>query len=281
MNPHTKQLTFLLSTITLFSEAKLLISLQKALNDHVITADVTCKGGLCVDYKIKNHTDDSLTVMVPAGWRMNSVHEQFQDILVTRDMILAMGKQEKKSFEIKGYCCEATHSGPIKGETYEPGKIASPALLKIAEYLNTNPIDENTQQYAVWAVSDNKPTNNITTSNDSIATLLRHFVAGVKGEPIPWYTLMKKVYVSPLGTISEYPIRLKANVNYSVGKTCYAWFFVTDSLGRKVGQIDGQWLQPGSHEYAVNINLKEFKKGKYKMKLAGEGEEFISRDFEI
>jgi hypothetical protein len=273
------------TTATLFCcaviHAKTTISIDKALEKKLIKTEVVCKGGLTVDYKIKNNTDDSLKIIVPAGWRMNSVKEEYQDILVTQEQILALSKNQQRSFEIKGYCCEADHAGPSQGLKYEPGKLADKNLVLLATYLNAVRMDDNTNQYAVWAISNNKPTAHITGKNDSLAQELRRFVASIKGEPIPWFTLYKLVKINSYGEINEYPLQLKGNVNYSVDKTCYAYFYVIDSLGKKVATITGQWLQPGNHDYAVNVNVKGLQKGKYKIVLANENSRFIDKEFEI
>ena len=262
-------------------QAKTTISIDKAIEKKLIKTEVVCTGGLKVNYKIKNQANDSLQIIVPAGWRMNSMKEEYQDILVTQQQILAMGKNEQKTFVIKGYCCEADHAGPSEGLKYEQGKLAAPNLVLVATYLNAIKVDENTQQYAVWAVSNNKPTAHITGSNDSLTQELRNFVAKVKGEPIPWFTLYKRVKINSHGDINEYPLQLKASVNYYVDKTSYAYFYVTDSLGKKVATITGQWLQPGNHDYAVNVNVRGLQKGKYKIVLADENQRFIYKEFEI
>jgi hypothetical protein len=280
MSSHLNFTTALIIGSTML-QAKTTISIDKAIEKKMIKTEVVCKGGLTVDYKIKNETNDSLKIVMPAGWRMNSVKEEYQDILVTQEQILALGKNQQKTFEIKGYCCEADHSGPSQGLKYEPGKMADKNLVLIASYLNATRFDENTQQYTVWAVSNNKPTANIVGSNDSLTQELRHFVARVKGEPIPWFTLYKRVKINSYGEINEYPMQLKANVNYTVDKTCYAYFYVIDSLGKKVATITGQWLRPGNHDYAVNVDVKGLQKGKYKIVLADKTNRFIDKEFEI
>ncbi len=280
MSSHLNFTTALMIGSTILT-AKTTITIDKAIEKKLIKTEVVCKGGLTVDYKIKNNTDDSIRIIVPAGWRMNSVKEEYQDILVTQEQILALSRNQQKSFEIKGYCCEADHAGPSQGLKYESGKLADKNLVLVATYLNAVRMDDNTNQYAVWAVSNNKSTSNIVGKNDSLTQELRHFVASVKGEPIPWFTLYKRVKINSYGEINEYPMQLKANVNYTVDKTCYAYFYVIDSLGKKVATITGQWLQPGNHDYAVNVNVKGLQKGKYKIVLADETNRFIDKEFEI
>jgi len=149
MSSHFRFITALLIGSTLLLQSKTTVSIDKAIEKKMIRTEVVCKGGLVVDYKIKNLINDSLKIIVPAGWRMNSEKEEYQDILVTHEQILAMAKQQQKSFEIKGYCCEADHAGPTKGLKYEPGIMASPNLVLVATYLNATKMDPNTEQYAV------------------------------------------------------------------------------------------------------------------------------------
>lgn len=281
MSSHLNLTSAILIGSTILLHAKTIISIDNAIAKKLIKTEVVCAGGLKVNYKIKNQTNDSLQIIVPAGWRMNSVKEEYQDILVTQQQILAMAKNEQKSFLIKGYCCEADHAGPSEGQKYDQGKLAAPNLVLVATYLNAIKVDENTQQYAVWAVSNNRPTANIVGRNDSLTQELRTFVAKVKGEPIPWFTLYKRVKINSYGDINEYPLQLKASVNYYADKTCYAYFYVTDSLGKKVAAITGQWLQPGNHDYAVSVNVRGLQKGKYKIVLADENTRFIYKEFEI
>ena len=193
-------LSFVIITI---SDAKTKISIQKAFDKKYITAKAICKGGLELDYSVSNLLKDSLLIVIPSGWRFNSNagKNDYQDILITHEEILVLSPKQTKKFDIKGYCCEATKSGPQKGVPYTFGKMADSSLVLLARYLNTHKIDSNTEQYSVWAISDGKETANITSNNDSIAALLRTFVATVKGEPLPWYTLLKRAKISKTGEV--------------------------------------------------------------------------------
>ena len=159
--------------------------------------------------------------------------------------------------------------------------MADNGLVALAQYLKEHPVDKNTQQYSVWAISDNKPTANITSNNDSIAALVRSFVANVKGEPQPWYTLLKKSEVSQTGAIYDFPIRFKANITYAVAKTCYSYCYIIDEKGNTVSEIFGKWLQPENYDYKADFNVRGFKKGDYTLVLKNDKAALFEKSFSI
>lgn len=274
---------FLVICVITKLQGKVKISIQKAFDKKYITAKAICKGGLELDYSVSNLVKDSLLITIPAGWRFNSNagKNDYQDILMTHEEILVLKPKETKKFDIKGFCCEATKGGPQKGAPYTLGKLADSSLVSLARYLNTHKMDENTQQYSVWAISDGKETANITSSNDSIASLLRRFVAQIKGEPLPWYTLLKRAKITNSGEVQDHPVRFKADINYGVSKTCYSYCYITDSTGQKVSEIFGQWLQPENTDYKANFNVAGLKKGEYKLVLVGKDVALFEKMFKI
>ena len=284
MNAKLFNLTIIFSLCKILTgESKTVMSLQKAFDKKYISAKAICKGGLELDYSVSNLLRDSLIILIPAGWRFNSNagKNDYQDILLVHDEILVLKPKETKKFDIKGFCCEATKGGPQKGAPYTLGKLADSSLVSLARYLNTHKVDENTQQYGVWAISDGKETANITSNNDSIAALLRTFVAQVKGEPLPWYTLLKRAKITNSGEVQDHPVRFKAEINYGVTQTCYSYCYIVDSKGQKVSQIFGQWLQPENTDYNANFNVAGLQKGEYKLVLEGKNAPLFEKIFKI
>lgn len=283
---NVKSLIFGITTSLFFYNnvsAKTKVSLKQAFEKKLISAKSICAGGLELNYSITNLIKDSLVITIPAGWRFNSDagKNDYQDILITHDEILVLRSKEVKTFDIKGFCCEATKGGPQKDAKYTLGKMADNGLVALAQYLKEHPVDKNTQQYSVWAISDNKPTANITSNNDSIAALVRSFVAIVKGEPQPWYTLLKKSEVSQTGAIYDFPIRFKANITYAVAKTCYSYCYIIDEKGNTVSEIFGKWLQPENYDYKADFNVRGFKKGDYTLVLKNDKAALFEKSFSI
>jgi hypothetical protein len=264
-------------------ESKTRVSLQNAFDKKYIKAKAICKGGLQLDYSVSNLIKDSLIIIIPAGWRFNSDagKNDYQDILVAHEEFLTLKPKETKKFDIKGYCCEATKGGPIQGAPYTLGRMADSSLVSLAKYLNTHKIDANTEQYSVWAISDGKATANITSNNDSIAALLRTFVAGVKGEPLPWYTLLKRVKITNMGDVQDHPIKFKADINYGISQTCYSYCYIVDKNGNKVSEIFGRWLHPENIDYKANFNVCNLKKGEYTLVLESKDAHLFEKKFTI
>lgn len=264
-------------------ESRIVVSLEKALDKRYIKANALCAGGLELNYTLTNLQNDSLYISVPAGWRFNSDagKNDYQDILMTRQEILAIKAKETKRFSLKGFCCEASKAGPVAGVPYTIGKMADSSLVLLARYLNGNVIDQNTQQYAVWAISDQRETANITHKNDSLAGLLRSFVAGLKGEPLPWYTLLKKAVVTARGDISDHPVRFKASIPYAVARECYSYCYIVDDKGNTVSEIFGAWLLPQGNDYAASFNVAGLKKGQYRLILENREAPLFEKSFKI
>ena len=274
-------LIFCLFSKTIDAKTKVLI--QKAFEKKYITAKAICKGGLELDYTVSNLLKDSLIVIIPVGWRFNSNggKNDYQDILLTREELLVLSPKQIKTFDIKGYCCEATKAGPIAGIPYTLGKMADSSLVLLSRYLNSHKTNANTEQYSIWAISDRKETANITGSNDSIAALLRTFVANLKGEPLPWYTLLKRARVSTSGEVFDNPVRFKSDITYSVPETCYSYCYIVDINGQKVSEIFGKWLLSENTNYKANFNVAGLKKGEYKLVLEGKNMTLFEKSFKI
>lgn len=259
------------------------VNLKQAFEKKYISAKAICTGGLELNYTISSKSKETLVITIPAGWRFVSDggKNDYQDIFLAHEQILTLKPQETKNFKIKGYCCEASKAGPLKGVPYTNGSLADSSLVLLARYLNAHPADSNTEQYAVWAISDKKETANITGKQDSAAMLLRNYVSTLKGEPLPWYTLLKRAYVSASGTVQDQPIRFRATIPYSVSETCYSYCYIVDDKGNKVSEIFGRWLAPAGEDYRASFNVASLKKGAYKLVLENKKEALFERSFSI
>ena len=261
------------------------LSLQKAINMKLVKAKATSLGGyqgFCMRMGIKNLSQDSLVILIEAGRRLNSVDENNQDILIVKEELIVLRHGEEKQVNVKGYCCQSTNRAPSKNAVYDVNKLADSGLVRVARYLNTHSFDKNTEQNAIWAVSDKHATAGITASNDSLVMPLRRMVAGIKGEKLPWYTIVSTTYVYSNGAISVFPLQLKGKMEYDNEKDSYVTLSVVNEKGMPVCLVKKQWLKAATNSnYDLNLPIKGLAKGKYTIELKSTEKQLAIKEFEI
>lgn len=261
------------------------VNLQKAIDQHFVKAKAVSLGGhqgYCINMNLVNTGNDSLIVVIEAGRKLNSMDEKNQDILIVREEVIFLSKHESKWTKVKGYCCQANNHSPSANAKYDINSLADSGLVFLARYLNSGKFDSHIEQQAIWSISDKKPTANITTANDSLACALRQLVATLKGEPMPWYTLISKTFVYQSGAMENFPQLLRGKLNYSNEKDNYVTLFILDEKGKEVCLLKSQWLKASSSEdYSFNIPVKGLAKGKYSIGLKTQEKELVKREFEI
>jgi hypothetical protein len=274
-----------LMLLTLQLQAKhIKLELQKALDKKLVKAKVQSLGGYqgyCINMDVRNLSGDSLLVVLEAGRRLNSVNDRFQDILVVKEELIVLRKSEEKSIKVKGYCCQASNCAPGKNTIYNVNKMADSGLVRVARFLNTGCYSAGAEQQAIWAVSDGKPSAGITDKNAEAELALRQLICSIKGETLPWYTVIYGTYVYPSGSIVNYPLVLKGKFKYSQSKAEYATLYVFNAKGEQVCLVRSEWLIPGNNEYVVDIPVKNLESGKYTIALKTDSGELAHQPFEI
>jgi hypothetical protein len=189
---------------------------------------------------------------------------------------------EKKTVQVKGYCCEASDRSPQKGARYHLNDMASPELATLAAHLSRGRYDADSEQSAIWAVSNGRSTGAVTAANDSMQLALRRIVAGLKGEELPWYVLSTKKYVYTNGTISIIPLQLKGAINYSSTATSYVTCYIYNEKGMPAGVMKSDWLPASaSGNYELDLPVKNLPQGKYTVELRTRSECISRKVFEI
>lgn len=261
------------------------LNLQKALEGKYVQANFTSAGGyhgFCMNMRIKNLGTDTLFVLLEAGRRLNSVDDKNQDILIVKEELFVLGARVEKDLKIKGYCCQASNRCPMAGSKYDANKLADSNLVRIAMFINTNSMNEDTEQDLVWAISDKHSLANIYWKNDSLTGILREMVAGITGEKMPWYTLVSVKHVYPGGTIAMNAVKLKGQLIYSNEKENYATVTVLNDKGVQVCGIKSEWLKVATNGlYPLELPIKGLVKGKYKVELRTPEKQLACREFEI
>ncbi|PBQ31550.1 hypothetical protein CNR22_07145 [Sphingobacteriaceae bacterium] len=280
-----KKIILCLLVSTQLQAAHISMSLQKAVDKKLVFVKVASLGGyqgFCVNMVLKNLTKDSLIILVEAGRRLNSLDDQQQDILLVKEESVALKMNEGKSFNLKGYCCQASKHAPSPGSKFSVNTLADSNLVSLARYLNVSKFDANAEQEAVWSLSDKRPTATITAPEDSLLHGLRQKVAMIKGEPIPWYRILSKKINYSNGAIGIVNLNLRGDLVYSNDLANYATLSVVNEKGLPVCEIKSEWLNVSTNQiYKLDLPIKGLAKGKYTIELRTPEKQLAQKEFEL
>jgi hypothetical protein len=246
------------------------LTLQAALSKKLVMGNALSLGGhqgACIELTVTSLTKDALVIIVEPGRRLNSMIDIQQDLLVVRQATISLKGRESKRVVVSAYCCQSGNSSPRRSAKYSLGTIADTSLVRVAQTLDTMLLDPSTIQSAVWAVSDNKSTGAITAFNDNNAAYLRRIVAGIKNEPVPWYSLVTRTYVYRSGMIDIAPIELNGTINIRTDSLTYATCYLLNNNGMPEGKIMSQWLVPGTSTYELKMPVKGVAAGRYTVEI--------------
>jgi hypothetical protein len=261
------------------------LSLKDAIERRLVTGQVTSLGGFqgyCISLKLISLIRDSLVVLVEPGRRFRADNAGSQDILVVKEETVPLRGGEKKTVQVKGYCCEASDMAPAKGAKYHVNALASPDLVALAAFLDSSGYEAGSEQSAIWAVSSRGSTGAITANNDSAQLALRRVVAGLKGEELPWYTLSTTQYIYPNGRIVVIPQQIRGSVPYAAAVTEYVTCYIFNEKGLPVGMMKSDWLPAAAAgNYELDVPVKGLPQGKYTVELRTRDASITRRSFEI
>jgi hypothetical protein len=256
----------------------------EAIQHKLIIASAYSNGlykGQCMLLQIQNLSSDSILILAKAGQRFISKNDKEQDILIVKDERMLLAKKEKKTFFVKGYCCQASHKTPTNAAKYQLPQSTDKKLEKLALYLNSKVFCPDIEQQAVWVVSDNHAVSFIPDSSEALQSL-RYLVANLSGQKIPWYSIEKHTYVTASGIIKTVPLFLCGTLTYSSAKNNYITCKVLSEDGLPVAEIKSQWLSAGlDQKYKVRIPVKHLKKGEYTVHLCSSENTLAMHNFEI
>ena len=260
------------------------VTLESALKKNLVKTCLQSKGGhsgFCVNMNIKNTSPDSLEVLIEAGRKLNSIDPTEQDLLVVKEERVALNRGEDKTVTLKSYCCQMSNHSPKPGSSYDLRAVWDTNLVKVARYLNNSNYNSSEEQEAVWAISEGRSAASVTGKDDSTTLQLRRFIASVKGEVLPWYTVSSHTRVQKSGEIVSRAIVLRGLLTCTASVQQYAYMQLLDEDGKIVAQVTGNWYYPGQNEQFVDLPLNGLVHGNYRLQIVSDKEVILNQKIEI
>jgi hypothetical protein len=260
------------------------ISIEKACNQGILSAKVRSLGGHsenCISITLRNLSASETTILIESGRRLDSDDSTKQDILVVKERTIKMAAGEERDVSIYGFCCQSTKGSPSKGEKYSIGHMADSPLIKIAEYIYENAISANIAQHAIWTVSNNHSIASVNGNNEDIREL-KKYLSKIKQIEIPWYDIR---YADPLPgeVFSDKAVMVSGEIPFQINNMTIGSMIVFNQNEQIVDVVfNSSPLLPDYYRYPVDLNVKNYPKGKYTIKLFTNGQKLmLERQFEI
>lgn len=131
--------------------------------------------------ELANNTGETLKIEMEEGYMMEPEESGYQALLMTQPLIITLQPKSKIKQFIYAMCTQLSMSSPNKKVKYKIGKKAPDVLLKMAQYIAKNKLQNLAAQQAVWSISDNSPILAIHDENNNVTNDLQKFVANLKG----------------------------------------------------------------------------------------------------
>lgn len=248
-------------------------TVEEAAKKGLVKLAIKGKGGYTgsvIEMKIKNVTDQCLSLVLEAGRRLDSKDNTQQDILVTKSENFYMAARKEQAFNVFGMCCQAHNSSPKANSVYSIGKMADSSLIKLADYIDKNKFYENyTAQQAVWTISDNNSLASIESGDRKEVEGMRGFVSKLTGRPIPAYDLRYKRDGD--GAMGR-PHQIEATIAYQLDHGNNVTMAIYNSEGRMVQLLfDKYQHDKGDYKLYYTFRIGNLPAGKYYTKMTMDG----------
>lgn len=255
------------------------ISIASLMEKQQLEVVITSKGGYtadCISFELKNLTNDSLKVWIEPGRRLLSEDSTIQDIFIVKSQEIILAANEVRTVLGYGFCCQSTKGGPYKKAVFDVGYIAPDSWQKLADIINENDFPPRAIQSAVWAISNGNSVSSIYAKNQDAIRLLRQTIADIKGEKLPWYSIIYEK--DSVLLFSNRPEKIRGKIEYNI-KNNGTISIVVRKNGRLVSTlIKGSGAGPGFYNYVMNLDVKGWPKGEYEISVLLDSAQLIKEE---
>ncbi len=241
------------------------ISVETLVKENKVSVNIIGKGGHseeCIDFLIESKTKDTLFVLVEPGRRLVSDDSTLQDILILKKYEIELPPFASVNISVYGFCCQSSNSSPAPKSLFRIGLMAPKNWVKLAEFIDRNNFKSGAVQNAVWVLSDNHPVSSIYAKAKDSEYRLKKFVAELKGEELPWYSLTYKRDTARL--FSGKPEKIFGKINYHLKHNTVLSVIIKNEYNETITTLIKEVAKgPGDYIYYVDMSVLSWPKGKY------------------
>ncbi len=254
--------------------ANVVMSIEEAAKKGFVKLFIKSKGGYTgevIEMKVQNLTSRKLDLRIEAGRRLDSRHQDEQDILVTREQEFFVNANQTKNVKISGMCCQANNHSPQEKHEYGVGKMGDSTFIKLAMFIDKNKYySSQSAQSAVWVVSDNSSIGSIDDGDKEVKNNLRNFVSKLTGRPIPAYDV--RYQAGSDGTVMGRAVRIEGVFDYVLPMSCHSTMAIYNEQGVMVQVIfENLQSEKGEYKHYYTFRTRNLPQGTYYARVNADG----------
>lgn len=247
------------------------IDLQSALDRGVVQAAFTSSGGSsreCVTVHLQNKSNTPISLRISEGTHL--AHPDVQDVLVTRETVVALEPSGQVAAPLYGFCMEPSGDTPSHGDRFSLVADSPHAdkWKELASILAKKNLSAEEEQSAVWAATEDFPLAGLRL-NPAAHTDLVDWLEAERNEVMPSYLLD---YGELTNRRFEHQlVEVRGILHYSADEDYRrSTLIVKAPNGSTVKTIfDGDSIEAGTHyRFRFNIRGSMLDRGTYTMVLS-------------
>lgn len=246
------------------------ISFLDAVNKGLIHYSSKGAGGFngkSVILKLQNSSNTNYTVRVEPGTLFYPDDAGQQTLITTENQFVTLNAGTTKSETINAYCSEHSDRSPNTSTVFTAGRNRNPKFDSLFQFIATRKIPEIVFQAVVWSISDNSPISHIANNTKNLRSL-RKFLSQLTGQEEVDYSIDMITSTDQEGYIIQKAYQVKGYVTFNSEKTKWIHQEVFDEQNKLKFKSEQAFEIPrGESDYSFNIIVKNWKPGKYTLKL--------------
>lgn len=255
------------------TEKKKRMSLRKAIKERLVRFKMKTNGNNEFTLNISNQSASELELQIESGQVFKPSGADsgaYQNVIIPTEVQFVLSPYDTKTFNLFGYCCNASRNCAKAEKNFEFSTMASGELLSLCRFVNTNQNlslgELNSDfQHAVHCITDNK--NNTTIETNPI---LKGYVAMLQSKAEPHCFYFNTTHM------------LYSQLDYKIDQNSHIKVVVKNNLGQVLYENSNPFeVKKGRYVYKLEMSLKNWDNGQYSICILSDSGVIAQRKFTI
>ncbi len=219
-----------------------------------------------ISIEITNKTNKSIVIKIPNGQQFVSDSTEIQDIIITQEEMIALKPNQSLNKNLFGMCIQEYYSASGENDTFHLGEMASENLVKLTSEIEKNKSFNTIGQYAVWALTDEYPIEEIDGFDENNSHYYQKYVSNLLGLPSPelkptqYKTYYQKTVTKHSSLVGKFKYNIHKNSNITMGL-----FNEQNIIVRELYNNPNQ--EAGKHEFKYAFDMETYNDPVYYIRL--------------